>query len=107
MADRLSYTRSNHLAGETMPIRVHIPTPMRQHTENQAVVELAGASVKEVLDNLGTKFPGVTGRLFENGQVRPFVNVSPNDEDIRSLDTLQTPLKDGDELSITPAVAGG
>jgi MoaD family protein len=90
-----------------MPIRVHIPTPMRQHTEGQAVVEIGGASVKEVLANLGAKFPGVTGRLFENGQVRRFVNVYLNDEDIRYLDNLETALKDGDEVSIIPAVAGG
>ena len=90
-----------------MPVRVHIPTPMRQHTEGQAVVEIGGASVKEVLANLGAKFPGVTGRLFENGQVRRFVNVYLNDEDIRYLDNLQSALKDGDELSIIPAVAGG
>jgi molybdopterin converting factor small subunit len=80
---------------------------MRQHADGQAVVEVAGTCVKEVLDNLGAKFPSITGRLFENGQVRRFVNVYLNDEDIRYLDSLQTALKDGDELSIIPAVAGG
>ncbi len=90
-----------------MPVRVRIPTPMRQHTEGQETVEAAGSTVKEVLDNLGAKYPGITGRLFENGQVRRFVNLYVNDEDVRYLDNLQTPLKDGDELSIIPAVAGG
>jgi molybdopterin converting factor small subunit len=80
---------------------------MRQHTEGQALVEVGGSSVKEALDGLGTKYPGITGRLFENGQVRRFVNVYLNDEDIRYLDNLQTAVKDGDELSIIPAVAGG
>ena len=90
-----------------MPVRVHIPTPMRQHTEGQATVEIAGASVKEVLDNLGAKYPGITGRLFENGQVRRFINLYLNDEDVRYLDNLTSATKDGDELSIIPAVAGG
>jgi len=90
-----------------MPIKVHIPTPMRQHTENQAVVEAAGGSVQAVLDTLGHKYPGISGRLFDNGQLRRFVNIYLNDEDIRYLDNLQTAVKDGDEVSIIPAVAGG
>ena len=90
-----------------MAIRVHIPTPMRQHTDGQAVVEASGGSVQAVLDDLGRKFPGINQRLFENGQVRRFVNVYLNDEDVRYLDNLATPVKDGDELSIIPAVAGG
>ena len=90
-----------------MSIRVHIPTPMRQHTDNQAVVEATGTTVQNLLDNLGKKYPGIVSRLFENGQVRRFVNVYLNDEDIRYLDSLQTAVKDGDEVSIIPAVAGG
>jgi MoaD family protein len=90
-----------------MAVRVQIPTPMRQHTEGNAVVEVKGATVQDVLDNLGMKYPGITQRLFENGQVRRFVNVYLNDEDIRYLDSLATAVKDGDELSIIPAVAGG
>jgi len=90
-----------------MPVKVHIPTPMRQHTEGQAAVESTGVTVKDVLDNLGTKYPGIAGRIFDNGQVRRFVNVYVNNEDIRYLDSLQTAVKDGDEVSIIPAVAGG
>ena len=90
-----------------MPIRVHIPTPMRQHTDGQAVVEVAGTTVQGALDALGAKYAGITTRIFDNGQVRRFVNVYLNDEDIRYLDNLATPVKDGDELSIIPAVAGG
>ncbi len=90
-----------------MSIRVHIPTPMRQHTENQAVVEVAGGTVQAALDDLGRKCPGISGRIFDNGQVRRFVNIYLNDEDIRYLDSLATAVKDGDELSIIPAVAGG
>jgi MoaD family protein len=90
-----------------MPVHVQIPTPMRQHTEGQAVVEASGTTVQAVLDDLGRKYPGITQRLFDNGQVRRFVNVYLNDEDIRYLDNLTTAVNDGDELSIIPAVAGG
>ena len=90
-----------------MPVHVQIPTPMRQHTEGQAVVEASGTTVQAVLDDLGRKYPGITQRLFDNGQVRRFVNVYLNDEDIRYLDNLATAVKSGDELSIIPAVAGG
>jgi len=90
-----------------MAVKVQIPTPMRQHTEGQAVVEVAGATVQGVLDSLGQKYPGLTSRIFENGQVRRFVNLYLNEEDVRYLDNLATPVKDGDELAIIPAVAGG
>jgi len=90
-----------------MAIRIHIPTPMRQHTDGKAVVEVTGITIKAALDDLGRKFPAVVQRIFENGQVRRFVNVYLNDEDVRYLDNLQTAVKDGDEVSIIPAVAGG
>lgn len=90
-----------------MSVRIHIPTPMRPQTEGQAVVDVAGGTVQAALDDLGRKFPALTQRLFENGQVRRFVNVYLNDEDIRYLNNLGTAVKDGDELSIIPAVAGG
>lgn len=90
-----------------MPVKVHIPTPMRPHTGGQAVVEASGATVKAVLDNLGQQHPGLTGRIFDNGQLRRFVNIYVNDEDIRYLDNLNSAVKDGDEVSIIPAVTGG
>jgi MoaD family protein len=90
-----------------MSVKVQIPTPMRQHTDGKASVEAAGGTVQAVLDDLGRQYPGLTPRLFDNGQVRRFVNVYLNDEDIRYLDNLNTAVKDGDELSIIPAVAGG
>jgi molybdopterin converting factor small subunit len=90
-----------------MAVRVHIPTPMRQHTEGKAIVEASGGTVQAALDDVGRQFPGITQRLFDNGQVRRFVNVYLNDEDIRYLENLSTAVKDGDELSIIPAVAGG
>ncbi|HMC63903.1 MAG: MoaD/ThiS family protein [Planctomycetota bacterium] len=90
-----------------MAIRIHIPTPMRQHTDGLAVVEVTGTTIKGALDALGQKFPAVVQRIFENGQVRRFVNIYLNDEDVRYLDNLGTAVKDGDEVSIIPAVAGG
>jgi MoaD family protein len=80
---------------------------MRQHTEGKTTVEAAGGTVKAVLEDLGAKYPGITSRIFDGGQVRRFVNVYLNDEDIRYLDNLGTAVKDGDELAIIPAVAGG
>jgi MoaD family protein len=90
-----------------MSVKVHIPTPMRPHTDNQATVEAAGTTVQGVLDDLARRFPAITQRLFDNGQLRRFVNLYLNEEDIRYLDNLKTAVKDGDELSIIPAVAGG
>ena len=90
-----------------MAITVHIPTPLRQHTHGEAAVQAAGPTVQAVLGDLGAKFPGLTARIFDNGQVRRFVNIYLNDEDVRYLDNLATPVKDGDELAIIPAVAGG
>jgi molybdopterin converting factor small subunit len=90
-----------------MAVEVQIPTPLRQHTQGRDVVQAAGATVKEVLDDLGRQHPAITQRLFDNGQVRRFVNVYLNEEDIRYLDNLATPVKEGDQISIIPAVAGG
>ncbi len=90
-----------------MAIRVHIPTPLRQYTEGQETVEVQGTTVAEVLRALGEQYPGITERLFDGEKIRRFVNVYVNDEDIRYLQNLDTPVKDGDEVSIIPAVAGG
>ncbi len=90
-----------------MPIKVQIPQAMRQHADGQASVDLAGSNIKEVLDDLGAKYPNIVARIFENGQVRRFVNIYLNDEDVRYLENLQTATKDGDVVAIIPAVAGG
>lgn len=90
-----------------MPVQIHIPTPMRQHTDGEAVVAVEGGTVGEALNALGTKHPGIVERLFEDGRIRRFVNIYLNDEDIRYLDELNTAVQDGDEISIIPAVAGG
>ncbi len=90
-----------------MAIQIHIPTPMRQHTNGEAVVETAGGTVQANLDDLCQKHGGIKERLFDGTQVRRFVNIYLNDEDIRYLENLETEVKDGDEISIIPAVAGG
>jgi len=90
-----------------MPVRVQIPTPLRQHTDGKEAVDAGGITVKEVLDDLSRQYPGIAQRLFDNGQVRRFVNVYVNEEDIRYLNNLDTPVQDGDQVSIIPAVAGG
>ena len=87
---------------------VRIPTPLRKLTNDLEVVSAAGANVGEVLDNLDKAFPGLRERICdEEGNVRRFVNIFVNDEDIRFLEERSTPVKDTDELSIVPAIAGG
>lgn len=87
---------------------VRIPTPLRKLTNNQELVEVNGSTVAEAFAELQRRFPGIQERLLdEKGEVRRFVNVYVNEEDIRFLQNQQTPLKDGDEISIIPAIAGG
>jgi molybdopterin synthase sulfur carrier subunit len=93
--------------GEPMAIKIQIPTPLREHTQGQTMVETAGATVQAALTDLCAKFPALAAKIFDRGEVKPFLNVYLNDEDIRYLDSLATSVKDGDELSIIPAVAGG
>ena len=90
-----------------MAIRVHIPAPLRQHTDNLSVVETTGDSVKTVLADLAKKYPAFAERILDGGKVRQFVNVFVNDEDIRYLESIDTAVKSGDEIAIIPAVAGG
>lgn len=91
-----------------MPIKVRIPTPLRKLTHDEEVVETAAESVSEAITDLETRYPGIKERLVdEAGEVRRFVNVYVNEEDIRFLDNASTALKDGDEISIIPAIAGG
>lgn len=91
-----------------MPITVRIPTPLRQFTDGQESVEVDAGTVREMLDALDANHRGLKGRLCEdNGAVRRFVNLYVNEEDIRFLENLDTGLKDGDEVSVVPAIAGG
>jgi len=87
---------------------VLIPTPLRKLTNELGEVSAAGANVGEVLANLETAFPGFKERIFdEAGEIRRFILVHVNGEDIRFTDGLNTPVTDRDEVSITPALAGG
>jgi molybdopterin synthase sulfur carrier subunit len=91
-----------------MPTKVRIPTPLRKLTNNEEVVEVIAKTVGNAITELQSRYPGIKERLVdENGAVRRFVNVYVNEEDIRFLQNQQTPLKDGDEVSIIPAIAGG
>jgi len=91
-----------------MPIKVRIPTPLQKLTQNQGEVEVVGKSVKEALADLEKRYPGIKERLYdEKGGLRRFINFYVNEEDIRFLQSDGTALKDGDELSIVPAIAGG
>ena len=91
-----------------MPANVRIPTALRKLTNNEEVIEVSAGSVASVISELQNRYPGIQERLLdENGNVRRFVNVYVNEEDIRFLENQDTPIKDGDEISIIPAIAGG
>lgn len=91
-----------------MPVTVLVPTPLQRLTNGQAEVQTQGATVAEVVENLERQFPGIKERLCdESGRLRRFVNVYLNNEDIRFRQNEETPVKEGDELSIIPAIAGG
>ena len=91
-----------------MPKTVRIPTPLRKLTNDAEIVEVDAATIGAAILELQAKYPGFKERLMdEAGEVRRFVNVYVNEEDIRFLQNQQTPLKDGDEISIIPAIAGG
>jgi molybdopterin converting factor small subunit len=90
-----------------MAIKVQIPTPMRDQTGGKAEVEVTGGTVKAALDDLVRQYPGVEPKLFDNGKLRPFINVYLNEEDIRYLDDLDTAVTDGVIVALIPMVAGG
>jgi len=92
-----------------MPTKVRIPTPLRKITRDQEVVEVDScATIGQLIESLEKDYPGMKERLCdEKGEVRRFINVYLNDEDIRFLKNRDTPVKSGDEVSIVPAIAGG
>ncbi|MBM3959122.1 MAG: MoaD/ThiS family protein [SAR202 cluster bacterium] len=91
-----------------MAVTVRIPTPLRRITNNQDKVNVDGASLRAIIEALNTSHPGIKDRLCdESGELRHFVNVYLNGEDVRYLQGLATATKTGDEISIVPAVAGG
>lgn len=86
---------------------VLIPTPLRAQTDGLDKVKTNGATVAEVLADLGRQHPGIRERLFDGEEIRRFVNIYVNNEDVRFLDDLKTAVAEKDEVSIIPAVAGG
>ena len=91
-----------------MPVLVRIPTPLRSLTKGTAQVEAKGSTVIDIIGDLERQYPGMRDRLVdESGEIRRFVNVYVNQEDVRFLDGDKTVIKDGDEVSIVPAMAGG
>ncbi len=91
-----------------MPVAIHIPTPLRPFTDKLDTVQASGATVGEVLNDLTTKYAGLKQHLYSpDGKLRSFVNIYVGDEDIRYLQKEQTPVADGQTLSIIPSVAGG
>ncbi|MEM8780462.1 MAG: MoaD/ThiS family protein [Cyanobacteria bacterium P01_G01_bin.49] len=91
-----------------MAVKVLIPTPLQKYTNNQATLECSAENVTALIETLETSFPGIKARLCDDdGKPRRFLNFYVNSEDIRFLDNTETSLKDGDEVSIVPAVAGG
>jgi molybdopterin synthase sulfur carrier subunit len=89
-------------------VKVKIPTPLRKLTKEQAEVDAAGSTIRDIVDDLEKQFPGFKERMCDdNGDLRRFVNVYVGEEDIRFMDGLDTTIPDGESVSIIPAVAGG
>ena len=91
-----------------MTIKVRIPTPLMKLTDNQSEVSAKGETISDIINNLESQFNGIKDRICEeNGSPRRFINIYVNEEDIRFLEGEKTVVKDGDEISIIPAIAGG
>jgi molybdopterin synthase sulfur carrier subunit len=91
-----------------VPVDVRLPTVLRPQAGGQSTVSVDGSTVGEVLQSLVSSHPGMSGQVLNaDGTLHRFVNVYVNDDDVRYLSALDTPVKDGDEVSILPAVAGG
>ncbi len=91
-----------------MQVRVRVPTPLRRFTGGKDEVEAQGESIRTVIEDLEQRHPGLKERLLDDkGDLRRFVNVYLNGDDIRFLDQLNSQVKDGDDISIVPAIAGG
>lgn len=91
-----------------MAVNVRIPTPLRKLTADKETVQTSGTTIQAIVDDLEKQYPGLKERLCdERGELRRFVNIYLNDEDIRFAQGKATVVKDGDEISIIPAIAGG
>ncbi len=90
-----------------MAVTVSIPTLLRTHTKGEKSVQASGSNVGEVIEDLESQYGGIKTRLVKEGSLHRFVNVYVNDEDVRFVGGLEAVVKDGDNVTILPAVAGG
>ena len=90
-----------------MAVKVKIPVPLQRLTQGQAEVEGAAGTIISLITTLDQKYPGLSERITDSGKLRRFVNIYVNEEDVRFLKNEGTEVKDGDEVSIVPAIAGG
>lgn len=88
-------------------VSIKIPTPLRQYTGDSAEVAVHGSTIGDALDDLTARYPDLRTHLYEGDTLRSFVNVFLGEDDIRFLQELETPLREGDRLRIIPAIAGG
>ena len=91
-----------------MAATIRIPTPLRKFTDGKSEVDVEGGTVREIFDDVENRHGGLKDKIFDDaGEVRRFINVFVNGEDVRHAEGLDTPVKDGDEVSVVPAIAGG
>jgi sulfur-carrier protein len=102
-----SHTPNTHLGAQSMAIEVRIPTILRSYTDGAKSVEGSGDTLADVIADLESRHGGLQERLVDDSGLRRFVNVYLNDEDVRFLGGLSAPVKDGDTITVLPAVAGG
>ncbi len=90
-----------------MAITLFVPTPLRKLTGGNSKVQMSAANIAELIERAEAQFPGFRDRVMESGEIKRFINVFVNGVDIRTLQGQATPIKDGDEVSVIPAMAGG
>ena len=91
-----------------MAATIRIPTPLRKFTDGKSEVDVEGGTVREIFDDVENRHGGLKDKIFDDaGEIRRFINVFVNGEDVRHAEGLDTPVKDGDELSVVPAITGG
>ena len=91
-----------------MAATIRIPTPLRKFTDGKSEVDVEGGTIREVFDNVESSHGGLKEKIFDDaGETRRFINIFVNGDDVRHAEGLDTPVKDGDEVSVVPAIAGG
>src|SRR4030042_2986544 len=106
-SDRTIRNDREKTGGKQMSVKIRIPTPLQKITEGKEDVEGEPGTIISLVNNLDKRYPGIGERISEGGKIRRFVNIYLNNEDIRFLKNEETEVRDGDEVSIIPAIAGG